>query len=118
MRVSLFVPETVRQNLLKITLRSLSKRHPEVTIIGPVPLRVRGFLDRFGIPITDPPLAPEKPTSFWGKVRWWWDMRSRPKWDSLAESDGVLVFWDGTAPAYDVVRRSKMYGKKLWVIRL
>ena len=117
MRVFLFVPASARPSLLRILFRGMARRHPEMSIVGPIPERWAFFLDRYQIPIINPPPLPEKPDTFWGKVLWWWGTVTRRPWEPLVEADVVMVFWDSSPKAKAVLNRAKELNKKVLLYR-
>lgn len=117
MQVVMVVPPHTKPFWMRITASNLASKHPDVVVLGPVDSRLHGQLNRYKVPVIEPPMADPKPNGWWSKVKYWWAHRVAPTWDPWRACDVVLILWDHSAYAMKALRKAKGMGKKTWFIK-
>jgi len=114
------VPPHTTTFWLKVVARTLSSKHPDVVVLGPVETRLQGQLSKYKVPVVAPPVprVAQPPTKWWDRVKEWWGNRAIPKWDPWGTCDVVLILWDHSPYAMEGIRKAKVRGKKTWFIKM
>ncbi len=116
MQVVMVVPPHTKSPWLKITAITLASKHRDVVVLGPVDTRLHGQLNRYKVPVIEPPMADPKPNGWWHQIKYWWDHRNTV-WDPWRACDVVLILWDHSSYAVEALRKAKGMGKKTWFIK-
>lgn len=122
MNLAVVIPIKVTNRwLLRHAAHSLAKKHPEMVLFGLENTHAEQLFLAYArnnkIPVVTAPPIPQPPSTWWGKIAYWWNAEGHKPWDPMDHADGVMLFWDGSPYAKDVVRMANSKGKKIWLVR-
>ena len=117
MLVFIVVPHGVKSPWLRAVARKLSTSYKDVTVLGPVPPRLRHCLDWYGVPIVYQTPRPPPSTAFNKFKCWLFDIFTPPR-GPFDACDVVLVLLDNSVVSNNAIKVAHAVGKKVWFVRV